>query len=87
MGIFKDQIPHAKATPLRTVNKCVKSQDTRYTGIRYKTQWVSSVLVYSIYSVIRLNGYRKCTLVTVRGGFCMGIFKDPHAIPAHSDPV
>ena len=38
------------------------------------TQWVSRVSVYSIYSVIRLNQYRKCTLILVWGHFCMGIF-------------
>ena len=45
-----------------------------YTGIRYKTQWVSSVCIYTIYSVIRLNQYRKCTFILVWGWDCMGIF-------------
>ena len=39
------------------------------------TQWVSRVWVYSIYSVIRLNSYRKGSLITTWGHLCMGIFK------------
>ena len=34
-----------------------------------------SVLVRSIYSVVRLKRYRKCSLVPVWGRDCMGIFK------------
>ena len=36
---------------------------------------MSRVSVYSIYSVIRLNQYRKCFLIWFWGHLCMGIFK------------
>ena len=47
-----------------------------YTGIRYKTQPLSSVSINSIYSVTKLNQYRKGFLIWFWGWDCRGIFKD-----------